>query len=94
MPIDAPATFPRVRGERPWAGFAPGSRYSHSNTGYELVGMLVEKITGKPYPVALRELVTGPLGISTAALKKQSRLSYRPKLVTAGIGKAAYRGGA
>lgn len=68
LPIDAPATFPRVPDERLWTGFAAGSRYSYSNTGYDLLGMLVEKITGKPYPVARRELVTGPLGISAAGL--------------------------
>ncbi|UVO30471.1 serine hydrolase [Bradyrhizobium arachidis] len=77
LPVDAPAAFPRVPGERLWTGFAPGSRYSYSNTGYELLGMLVEKVTGKPYPVALRELVTRPLGISAAGLREAIQASER-----------------
>jgi CubicO group peptidase (beta-lactamase class C family) len=63
LPHNAPV-FPRVPDQRLWTGFAPGTKFSYSNTGFELIGMLVEKITGKPYPLALRELVINPLGIT------------------------------
>lgn len=55
---------PRVPGERLWTGFTPGSKYYYSNLGYELLGKVVEKISGKPYALALRDLVIKPLGIT------------------------------
>jgi CubicO group peptidase (beta-lactamase class C family) len=60
----SPPVVPRVPDHRLWTGFTPGTNFSYSNTGYELIGTLVEKITGKPYPLALRELVIKPLGIT------------------------------
>jgi len=63
LPRSAPV-FPRVPDQRLWTGFTPGTSFSYSNTGYELIGMLVERISGKPYPLALRELVIRPLGIT------------------------------
>jgi CubicO group peptidase (beta-lactamase class C family) len=69
---------PRVPDQRLWTGFTPGTNFSYSNTGYELIGMLVEKITGKPYPVALRELILEPLGIAgmKEVLQASDRANY------------------
>jgi len=74
LPRSAPL-FPRVSNQRLWTGFTPGADFTYSNTGYELIGLLVEKITGKPYPQALRELVIGPLGIT--GLKEVCQASDR-----------------
>ncbi len=63
LPRSAPV-FPRVPDQRLWTGVTPGALFSYSNTGYALIGMLVAKISGKPYPLALRELVLKPLGIT------------------------------
>jgi CubicO group peptidase (beta-lactamase class C family) len=63
LPRSAPV-FPRVPDQRLWTGFTPGTKFSYSNLGYELLGMLVAKISGKPYPLAVRELVIEPLGIT------------------------------
>lgn len=62
LPLAAPL-FPLVPENRLWTGFKPGTRFSYSNTGYELIGKLIERVHGKPYPLALRELVVRPLGI-------------------------------
>ena len=35
--------------------FAPGTRWSYSNTGYMLLGMIIEKVTGKPYATYVDE---------------------------------------
>ena len=43
--------------------FAPGSQYKYSNSGYFLLGYLVEKISGKPYDEYLQENIFGPLGM-------------------------------
>ena len=63
LPTDTPV-FPRVPGGRLWTGFTPGSNFSYSNVGYMLMGRLVEAVTGRPYPLALRELVVEPLGMT------------------------------
>ncbi len=31
-----------------WPGFAPGTHWHYSNTGYEILGMLAEQVTGEP----------------------------------------------
>ncbi|AGA27997.1 serine hydrolase [Singulisphaera acidiphila] len=43
--------------------FAPGEKYSYSNTGYVMLGMIVNKMSGMPYDVFLTERVFKPLGM-------------------------------
>jgi CubicO group peptidase (beta-lactamase class C family) len=40
-----------------------GRVHSYNNTAYALAGRLIEVVTGKPYEVALQELVLQPLGM-------------------------------
>jgi uncharacterized protein YbbC (DUF1343 family)/CubicO group peptidase (beta-lactamase class C family) len=47
---------------RPLA-YPPGSRFVYSDTGYETLGELVRKVTGKPIDVYSREVVFAPLGM-------------------------------
>lgn len=49
-----------------WQGFTPGSAFSYSNTGFQMLGLIVAKLRGKPYPAALAEDVLGPLGMKEA----------------------------
>jgi CubicO group peptidase (beta-lactamase class C family) len=44
--------------------FAPGTKYSYSNTGYVLLGMVLEKVTGRPYAAYLEREFFKPLGLS------------------------------
>ena len=44
--------------------FAPGTDVRYSNTGYILLGMLIEKIEGKPFYQVFREKIFDPLGLS------------------------------
>ncbi len=46
--------------------FAPGARWSYSNTGYALLGILVKKATGRSYLDILATDIFGPLGMATA----------------------------
>jgi CubicO group peptidase (beta-lactamase class C family) len=42
---DSAKVFPRTPEGRLWCGFAPGSRFSYSNTGYGLLGRLIERVS-------------------------------------------------
>jgi len=44
--------------------FAPGERFSYNNTGYFLLGMLIEKVSGKEYGTFLKERIFDPLGMT------------------------------
>jgi CubicO group peptidase (beta-lactamase class C family) len=43
--------------------FEPGVRWSYSNSAYFLLGVIIEKITGKPYEQVLQERIFEPLGM-------------------------------
>lgn len=40
--------------------FAPGSRWSYSNTNYKALALIVERVTGRPFDSALADLVLRP----------------------------------
>jgi CubicO group peptidase (beta-lactamase class C family) len=44
--------------------FEPGERWNYSNTGYFLLGMLIEKVSGQKYPEFMSEQFFQPLGMS------------------------------
>ncbi len=43
--------------------FAPGSQWLYSNTGYLLLQIVLQKVSGKPFDQFLAERVFGPLGM-------------------------------
>ena len=47
----------------------PGERRSYSSTGYIILGALIERVTGLPYPTALRNLVLDPVGMRRAIVE-------------------------
>ncbi len=46
--------------------YQPGEGYQYSNTGYILAGLVVARISGKPYYELLRERLFEPIGMATA----------------------------
>src|SRR3989440_5024576 len=43
--------------------FEPGTKFVYSNSGYFLLGAIIEKVTGKPYEQVLKENIFDPLGM-------------------------------
>lgn len=43
--------------------FEPGSRFSYNNSGYFLLGAIIEKVTGKTYEEVLKEKIFDPVGM-------------------------------
>jgi CubicO group peptidase (beta-lactamase class C family) len=43
--------------------FEPGSKFNYSNSGYFLLGDIIEKVTGKTYEQVLKENILDPLGM-------------------------------
>ena len=41
--------------------FKPGTKFSYSNSGYYLLGLIIEKVTGKPYEEEVRNMIFDPL---------------------------------
>lgn len=49
-------------------GWEAGTRFRYSNVGYDIVGIVVRRVTGKAYFDFLRERVFTPLGMNSARL--------------------------
>jgi CubicO group peptidase (beta-lactamase class C family) len=43
--------------------FKPGTKYAYSNSNYFMLGMIIEKITGKTYQAYLQETILRPAGL-------------------------------
>ena len=43
--------------------FEPGAKFNYSNSGYFLLGDIIEKVTGKPYEQVLKENILDPVGM-------------------------------
>jgi CubicO group peptidase (beta-lactamase class C family) len=43
--------------------WVPGDKYEYNNSGYFLLGLIVEKVTGKKYEDALSAMILTPLGL-------------------------------
>jgi CubicO group peptidase (beta-lactamase class C family)/imidazolonepropionase-like amidohydrolase len=52
--------------------FPAGQRWNYSNTGYVMLGVILSKVTGKPYWDYLRERLFTPAGMPTARIISES----------------------
>ncbi|WP_257152595.1 serine hydrolase, partial [Bacillus sp. AFS059628] len=52
--------------------FAPGKGWSYSNTGYVLLGILIEKVTGNSYAEEIENRIIEPLDLSNTFLPGNS----------------------
>ncbi|OXM63348.1 serine hydrolase domain-containing protein [Amycolatopsis vastitatis] len=50
--------------------FPPGTNWSYSNTGYNVLALLVEKLTGRRFEQVLADWITGPLHLADTFLPR------------------------
>lgn len=52
--------------------FTPGEKFKYNNSGYVLLGYIVEKISGKPYEQFVQENIFTPLGMKNTGFDRNS----------------------
>lgn len=57
--------------------FAPDTRYSYSNSGYFLLALVIEAVTGKPYEDFVRDEVLRQFGMTSATFFDDARIIPR-----------------
>ncbi len=60
--IDKPMMYPR------------GEKFQYNNTGYVVLGLIIEEITGKPFDVYLQETIFDPSGMTDTGYYELDRL--------------------
>jgi len=48
--------------------FEPGSKYQYNNSGYYLLGLVIEEVTGKSFETVLQENILEPLNMQNTGL--------------------------
>lgn len=54
--------------------FAPGDRFSYNNSGYVVLALMVERLTGTPFHTLVTEKVCGPATMSNTAYLRSDEL--------------------
>ncbi len=54
--------------------FAPGTQFKYNNSGYFLLGYIIEKVSGKTYPQYIEENFFKPLGMTNSLYGSDSKI--------------------
>ncbi|MEJ2616853.1 MAG: serine hydrolase [Ignavibacteriaceae bacterium] len=54
--------------------FEPGTKFKYSNSGYIILGYIIEKVTGKSYEEELKEKIFVPLGMKNSGYDHSSEI--------------------
>jgi CubicO group peptidase (beta-lactamase class C family) len=54
--------------------FPPGSQYAYSDSGFDVLGELVERVSGEPFPKFMQERIFGPAGMKDTFLFDPEKL--------------------
>jgi CubicO group peptidase (beta-lactamase class C family) len=54
--------------------FEPGSKFTYNNSAYFLLGVILEKVTGKPFSTLLQEEILDPLHMANSGMDDQYSL--------------------
>jgi D-alanyl-D-alanine carboxypeptidase len=61
-------------------GFKPGEHFHYCNAGFDILGHLISKVDGRPWPVAVKQRVIAPLGMrNTFPVITNDSLAHRAK---------------
>lgn len=55
-------------------GFEPGTKQSYCNTGYYLLGLIIEAITNKPYEKVLKEKIFDVIGMNNTGIENPKQI--------------------
>ncbi|MGZ6709702.1 MAG: serine hydrolase domain-containing protein [Solirubrobacteraceae bacterium] len=55
--------------------FAPGATFHYSNIGYDVAGLIAERVGGADLATLVRRRIAGPLGLATAAYDPRPRIA-------------------
>lgn len=67
-----------------WTAYAPGKRFLYSNTGYNILGFLIEAIDKRPFAQSMRERLLVPMGMNASSptithnLRRLMAIGYEP----------------
>jgi CubicO group peptidase (beta-lactamase class C family) len=67
-----------------WTAYAPGKRFLYSNTGYNILGFLIEAIDKRPFADSMRERLLAPMGMTASSpiitnnLRPWMAIGYEP----------------
>jgi CubicO group peptidase (beta-lactamase class C family) len=79
----APLLLDALLGEL-WTAYAPGKRFLYSNTGYNILGFLIEAIDKRSFADSMRTRILAPLGMTASSpiitndLRKHMAVGYEP----------------
>lgn len=65
--------------------FPPGRGFHYSDTGYHLLGLIVEAVARMPFHQALHEFIFQPLGMRHSWLNQYSEPIEKPRFPVAGV---------
>jgi CubicO group peptidase (beta-lactamase class C family) len=57
--------------------YGKGTRFQYNNTGYVVLGLILEDLTGKPFDVYLKEAIFDPSGMTDTGYYELDRLPAR-----------------
>jgi CubicO group peptidase (beta-lactamase class C family) len=75
MPVLCPDVIRYMMGQP--LDFAPGTKQVYSNFGYCILGRVIEKVSGEPYEIYVRNHVLTPMDIHAMSIGTSHRLSER-----------------
>lgn len=72
--------------------FTPGTQYQYSNSNYQLLGMIIEKVSGQPYQTYITNTIIKPLGLTETGFPdpKKFQNPTMPTPVAHGYGSAIW----
>ena len=54
--------------------FEPGTRWKYSNSGYYVLGYVIERVSGQPYAQYIQDHIFAPLGMTSSGYESNTRV--------------------